>query len=101
MRSADVLVGISANGWYVIKSSDRMGTDTYEFAGRSMRIVENYLCGALGSYVRRDDLDLKLPFERGNCGQNTTSAHRNSLGDNVTLSVTTPGNVVAIAAIIG
>jgi Immunity protein 61 len=57
-------IGIT-DGWYVITSSDRMGPETYDFAGRTMPIVEKYLYGLFGGSVRDSDLPrLRTPFRR-------------------------------------
>lgn len=53
------------DGWYVVTSSDRMGPEIYDFAGRTMPVVEKYLYGLFGGSVRGGDLPrLKIPFRR-------------------------------------
>lgn len=34
-----------ADNWYIVNSSDRMGPENFNFAGRSMRVTERYLYG--------------------------------------------------------
>lgn len=54
-----------ADNWYTVNSSDRMGPENFNFAGRSMGVTERYLYGLFGGSVRRNDLPmLKAPFER-------------------------------------
>ncbi|WP_277621697.1 TNT antitoxin family protein [Mycobacterium paraense] len=54
-----------AGGWYIISTSDRMGPESYEFAGDSMPVVEKYLYGAFGGSVRSEDLPgIRAPFQR-------------------------------------
>lgn len=53
------------DGWYVITSSDRMGPEAYDFAGRTMPVVEKYLYGKFGGSVRSGNLPrLRIPFQR-------------------------------------
>ncbi|BBY01274.1 TNT antitoxin family protein [Mycobacterium seoulense] len=51
--------------WYVITSSDRMGPEAFEFAGRTMSVVEKYLYGLFGLSVRGENLpSIRIPFRR-------------------------------------
>lgn len=52
--------------WYTITSSDRMGPETFDFAGQSMPIAEKYLYGTFGGAVRRGLYlpDIRAPFQR-------------------------------------
>ncbi len=54
----------STADWYVVTSSDRMGAETFDFAGRSMPITEKYLYGTFGGSVRRRLYlpDIRAPF---------------------------------------
>ncbi|WP_082948133.1 TNT antitoxin family protein [Mycobacterium sp. 852014-52450_SCH5900713] len=51
--------------WFVVTSSDRMGPEAFEFAGRTMATVEKYLYGLFGLSARGEELPIvRIPFQR-------------------------------------
>lgn len=51
--------------WYVINSSDRMGPEAFDFAAKSMPVIEKYLYGSFGGSIRGRDLPyIRAPFQR-------------------------------------
>lgn len=88
------------DGWYVIISSDRMGPETFEFAGESMPVVEKYLYGAFGGSVRSEDLPyIRAPFQRDELRPGYSIGKQVFAGRERHTLIDRAGKVVAIAAV--
>lgn len=92
-------IGI-VDGWFMITSSDRMGPESYYFAGRTMNIVEKYLYGMFGSTVRGKDLPrLRIPFRREQLRPGYSIGTRMFAGRERHTLIDHLGKVVAIAGV--
>ena len=88
------------DGWYVIISSDRMGPETFEFAGESMPVVEKYLYGAFGGSVRSEDLPyIRAPFQRDELRPGYSIGKQVFAGRERHTLIDRTGKVVAITAV--
>lgn len=87
------------DGWNVVTSSDRMGPESFSFAGKSMPITEKYLYGAFGGSVRNRDLPLiRAPFERHQLRPGYAIEKQFFAGRERSTLVDRAGHAVAIAA---
>ncbi|ORB73611.1 TNT antitoxin family protein [Mycobacterium scrofulaceum] len=92
-------IGIN-DGWYVVTSSDRMGPEAYDFAGRTMPVVEKYLYGLFGGSARGERLPrLKIPFRRDELRPGYSIGKRPFAGRERHTLIDQPGMVVAIAGV--
>lgn len=87
--------------WYVITSSDRMGPETYDFAAKSMPIIEKYLYGNFGDSVR-SGMHLpyiRAPFDRDELRPGYTIGKQLFAGRERHALIDRAGSVVAITSV--
>ncbi|WP_082969762.1 TNT antitoxin family protein [Mycobacterium sp. E3305] len=90
----------SRDGWYVVTSSDRMGPESYDFAGRTMQVVEKYMYGLFGGSVRGAKLPrLRVPFRRDQLQPGYSIGKQSFAGRDRHTLIDDTGKVVAIAGV--
>lgn len=86
--------------WYVITTSDRMGPESYEFAGNSMAVIEKYLYGVFGGSARSDtSQDIRVPFQRDELRPGYSIGRESFAGRERHTLIDRAGKTVAITAI--